>query len=151
MYAQVSNNFTNTINNLQDLFNSQPVHKNSAQSTWDCFNNLEDTIQGLSGINFQLDQQTEILMKISNELKSIETDLSVIQTKPASSLPQRRRKILKPRKTQSRTIMHKILDTDSFTDDDLEAEIIMPKFANYTAILNTRRFAATNPKDLFKP
>lgn len=125
MYTQVSN--IDACPNI--TFNAQvtplPFQFGSVGSAWDCFSNFECTMQSLTGINFQLDQQTEMLLKISSELMSIETDLAAIQSRPSDPKPKKNRKIMKPRKTSSRTIMHKILSHD-VGDDSLDAEVFVP-------------------------
>lgn len=125
MYAQVNNKIDYPENKLSASPYSQPLNDNTEKSSWDCFNGLEETLKDLNGVNYRLDQQSELLMKISTELKSIETNLVNIQKTPLNSEPIRRKKILKPRKTHSRTIMHKILNTDT-QNDDQEVEIIVP-------------------------
>lgn len=124
------NNQVRTFN--MDQFNavftsisSQSYQPDPFMSFGSCFSSLDTTLQSLTGLNSQLDQQTEFLLKISNELKSIESNLADIESLSTNFEPERKRKILKLRKTASRTPMHKIFNHDDACDADLGVEVVV--------------------------
>lgn len=125
MNVQVRNHPTDQFNSFYASLTSQSSNTNTLKSPWDCFTDLENTIFGLTGITTHLNQQTALLQKISTEISSIESDLALIQSRSTDPEPKRKRKILKPKKTQSRTAMHKVLNNDDTADDDLDVEIII--------------------------
>ena len=108
------------INDLYDMPRSpastQPSSPTSYRCLSTCFDNLESSILSFVDMNKHLSAQTEILRKLSIELQSIEADVTTSAKKQSGELPRRARKILKLKRTKSKSLMSKIFEREISTE-----------------------------------
>ena len=130
----VKDNLTTVSENIPTALNSQHFYRTTVSSPWDCFSDMNKAIQDLTNLNSQIYDQMAFLKQISTQVKSIEVHLNQYQTNSSPVITERKRKIIKPRKTNSRTIMDRILNKDDQLKDNILTEIVVPGFLRKVSI-----------------
>ena len=94
----------------------------SLGSLFNCFTSLESSILSFVHFNTHLDQQTEMLKKISLELQSIEDDVAKSARFLTQDSPHRKYKILKLKRTKSRKFMDRVFGSCAEFEDEIFAQ-----------------------------